>query len=373
MKRPQLVHFIAIKTDEHIAIRASLTMDNSQHQKSQEDSFTPRFPIQAFRLLNAYEFRIKIVGLDRNQNEVFKKSFDSDSFGAFYLKIPLNEQRQKIEVLQVFEVGKNPGLEWLVGTFIPMQITNPKKIIICDFDKTLVETKYSNTIEMYKSLTKPLYHFPTLENSLSIFKRYIDEGYHPFVLSASPHFYEEAMRDWLYQNGIFTAAIFLKDYRKIFSFFASELTPKDLKIQGLYKLNHLLDILIMTGIPTDLIMMGDNFESDPVIYHTLGRLLRGKEDSWSLWNELKETEIFRLNSTQNSHFLNKIYQISSHLKRKKEIMGYREEIKIKILIRRKAESDTVKLPYQTDQNDFLKIQLYDGNIKAWLPEMTIKE
>ena len=242
MKRPHLVHFLAIITDDSINIKASITMkENIIARKRDFDLtvLTPHFPIQALRLLNAYEFTLKIVGTTKDQHEIYKKSFESDSFGNFNFKIPLTEERSKIEILQLYEVKKRPGLELHLGTYIPLRIYSPKKIIICDFDKTLVDTKYSTTKEVYRSLTRPLQEFPTIISSVNILKIAIHQGYHPFILSASPHFYEDAMRDWLYKNNIFSAGIFLKDYRQFFSFLEGDLTAKDLKGQGLYKLNHL--------------------------------------------------------------------------------------------------------------------------------------
>ncbi len=361
MKRPHLVHFMAVKTDEHIAIKASCTLKSPAlilgNQKLEIKG--PSFPIQSFRLLNSSQFQLKIIGLDRLQHEVYKKSLETDAFGNLEFKIPLIDQRDKIEVLQVYEVRKYPGLELLMGSYIPLKINNPKKIVICDFDKTLVDTKYSSTREVYESLTRPLEYFPTVSSSVTLLREAIESGHHPFVLSASPHFYEEAMRDWLYQHKIYTAGLFLKDYRKVFSLFEGDLTPKDLKIQGLYKLNHLLDILLMTGLPDSLILMGDNFESDPIIYLTLARLLLEETEPWALWNQLKARDAFQLTRKQNAQFLNKIYQISSLINRKKSITGQENKIEIKIYIRKKLDEQALELSSSEESLRPL-IKLYDG-------------
>jgi len=356
MKRPNLVHFLAIKTDDHIAVRASCTMKEWKGPGSVDlSALTPKFPIQDFRLLKSSQFQMKLVGLDEFQNEIFKKSYDSDSFGNYSFKIPLDEQRKKIKVLQAYEIKKRKGLELHLGSFIPLVIEgNNKKLIICDFDKTLVDTKYSSTKEVYNSLTKPMSSFPTVQNSVSIIRSYINKGFHPFILSASPHFYEDSMRDWLYQNKIFTAGIFLKDYRRIFSLTEGELTPKDLKIQGLYKLNHLLDILIMTGIPEELVLMGDNFESDPVIYLTLEKVLSKEVDPWKMWKALKKNPAFQFNRKQNAQVLSKFYQLGSMVK------ANEKKAHVKIFIRKKT--DEVKLNLSSDyQFSTNLIELYDGN------------
>jgi hypothetical protein len=240
-----------------------------------------------------------------------------------------------------------------MGSFIPIVIQGLKKVIICDFDKTLVDTKYSSTKEVYNSLTKPLSSFPTITNSLERFTSYIADGFHPFILSASPHFYEASMRDWLYQNKVFTAGIFLKDYRSIFSIIEGELAPKDLKVQGLYKLNHLLDILTMTGIPDELVLMGDNFESDPVIYLTLYKVLHKEVEPWELWQALKKDPAFQFNKKQNSQVLSKFYQLGSMVSAHKGIC------KVKILIRKKANEKEVMIsPLLKLDNS--AIELYNG-------------
>lgn len=361
MKRPQLLNFLCIVTDEWISIRAAVTMrENPLTRRSPQgavsaEAVEPRFPIQAHRLLRSYEFKMKIVGLDAKQNVVYTKIFDSDALGDFRFKIPLTNETRKIEALQLYEVGRFEGLELQLGTALPLKIPSHKKIVICDFDKTLVETRYSTTRELLTSLTKPLEYFPTLENSLQVLKEKISEGFHPFILSASPHFYEEAMRDWLYQHEVYTAGIFLKDYRKVLSFLDGDLTPKDLKVQGLYKLNHLLDILAMTGVPDELVLMGDNFESDPVIYLTLAMILVGAQKPWQVWRQLKEQDAFQLSKRQDAQFLDKMYQLQNQIERR---VG-KSTPKLTIYIRRRANESEVQLPNFCRQFAHL-IELYDG-------------
>lgn len=355
MKRPNLVHFLAIKTDEYISVKASCTMKEWRGPAVVDLSgITPKFPIQDFRLLRSSQFKIRLIGLNEKKEQIFKKTYDSDNFGNFNFKIPLYNDRKEITVLQAYEIKKNVGLQIHLGSFIPIVITGRKKLVICDFDKTLVDTKYSSTKEVYNSLTKPLSSFPTVSNSLSLFTGYIENGFHPFILSASPHFYEDSMRDWLYQNKVFTAGIFLKDYRRIFSIIEGELTPKDLKIQGLYKLNHLLDILIMTGIPDELVLMGDNFESDPIIYLTLYKVLNKDIEPWKLWKSLRSDDAFQFNKKQNSQVLSKFYQLGSMISAKEN------KCIVKIHIRKKANEKEISI------NPVLKldskaIELYDGN------------
>jgi hypothetical protein len=358
MKRPSLANFLAIITDDFLSIRASITMKENLQAYGRENDFKgPVLPIQAYRLLKAYEFGMKIIGYDSEHREIFKKTYDSDSFGNFSFKVPLNEKTKSIASLQLYEVKKRPGLEWLLGSYIPIRIMGEKKLIICDFDKTLVETKYSSTKEVYRSLTSPLSHFPSLPKSIELLREAIENGHHPFILSASPHFYEDAIRDWLYQNKIYTAGIFLKDYRQIFSLFDEELTPKDIKVQGMYKLNHLLDIITMTGIPHELILMGDNFESDPIIYLSLARILSDHVEARSVWQSLKDLDAFSLNRKQDSQFLSKIYQIHNGMTRFKATYGVLP--KIKIYIRKKANEEQITLPISYVSDTSL-LELYEA-------------
>lgn len=316
-------------------------------------NWTPSFegaksPIQAIKLLAGSRFALKFIGLNEQKEEVFKKTYESDSFGNFNLKIPLNEKRRQIKILQLYEVKKREGLDLHLGSYIPIEIRGEKKLIICDFDKTLVDTRYSTAKELYRSLTSPVEFFPTIEPSVKLIKDYIDQGFHPFILSASPHFYEDAIRDWLYKRDIYTAGIFLKDYREVFSMFEGALTPKDLKIQGLYKLNQLIDILLMAGLPNELTLMGDNFESDPIIYATLSLLLEDRIPAWNLWKQLNQHEKFQLTKRQRSKILNKIYQLESAVENFKDDSKRQQNnafpTKIKIHIRKKSDEKELVLP-----------------------------
>lgn len=320
------------------------------------EKFEARFPIQAYKLLRAYEFEIKVVVLGDNNKTLFTKILETDSYGGLLAKIPLpKECKDCITKIEIYEISKYPGLELLLGTYIPLKITDNRKIIICDFDKTLVETKYSKPSEIYDSLTSPLKNYPTLENSVNILKNYIKDGYHPFILSASPHFYEEAIRDWLYANEIYTAGIFLKDYRRILSLLENDLSPKDIKTQGIYKLGHLLDIINMTDIPSSLVLMGDNFESDPLIYLTFSELLTGRVEPRQLWNELKRVEDFKVTARQNGLFLNKIFQIKDSVKHH----GLEKEIKIYIRKKGQEAQLKIKAPFDTYSG---KVSLYEGHL-----------
>lgn len=314
MKRPYAVNFIIIESDHHISVRTSLAERGENKNnvlQTNISNLSPSSPIQSIGLLNSYSFQVMIVGLDENQKEIFRKEYVSDSFGNFEMRFSNEIDGKKIHVVQAYETSRYPGLELLLGTWIPVKVKSPKKIVITDFDKTLVDTKYSTPREMYESLRRPIEHFPKVQESINLLNSYTEKDYTPFILSASPHFYEKAIRDWLYRNQIFTGNIILKDYRKVFSLFEGDLTPKDLKSQGFYKLSSLVSILLMTGIPNELVLIGDGFESDPIIYLTLSAVLKGEADAWKVWNELRKREHFKLTTRQQSRFLTKFYRLGN--------------------------------------------------------------
>ncbi|MBG07214.1 MAG: hypothetical protein CME68_00510 [Halobacteriovoraceae bacterium] len=351
MKRPQIVHFITIISDDFISLKAAIGLTRKT-TTLQEPGITPisslendlaSFPIQSFNLLNSHNFQIKIIGLDKNHKILFEKEYETDAYGNLNFKIPLTKDTSKIKSFQLYETSRLPQVELLLGSFIPLKIQSPRKIVICDFDKTLVDTKYSTTKEVYESLTKPLKDFPNVKKSIELLKSYTKKGFHPFILSASPHFYENAIRDWLYQNKIFTAGIFLKDVRQVFSLWDGDLSPRDITHQGLYKLNQLLDIINMTDIPDELVLMGDNFESDPIIYLSFSQMIQNKEDPWVIWKNLKEQKDFSIGRKQNSKFLSKIFQIKTLLKNKKQ-KNNQFQIKLKIFIRKKHTEEKLKIP-----------------------------
>lgn len=307
------MHFTAISTEDHLSIRAYLSFSRqARHHFWQNPlpNFDPIRPIESLGLLSSRHFRLRIVGLTHDEKEVLNKEYDSDSFGEVQLRLT-HPPEGIVEKILVYETLTRPGLELLIGNFIPLRVVPPKKILVTDFDKTLVDTRYSSLKEIYHSLRNPLGHFPPVPASIDLVKNYINEGFQPFVLSASPHFYENAMRDWLYRNQIFTSNIYLKDYRRVFSFFEGELGPKDLGNQGFYKLNHLVNILLMTGVPESLVLVGDGFESDTLIYLTLASVLIGRQDPWMVWNTLKRDEGMRLTTRQHPRFLGKFYQLKN--------------------------------------------------------------
>ena len=345
MNRPYLVNFSAIASDNRISIKAhitnSITAILAKRSKNPNSS-----PIQSIKLFSKKSFRIKVQGLSEENTVIFDRDYDTDDYGIFELAISQVVNSQSIKNLRLFEIQSFDGVFIHLGSIIPMEIKSPKKIVISDFDKTLVETRYSSLKEVYYSLNRPLNYFPTIEPSIKILREYIEQEYQPFILSASPHFYENAIRDWLYQHKIFAGSIFLKDYRDFISIFNGDLSRKDLKRHGYYKLNQLTEILLMTGLPKKLVLIGDGFESDTFIYLTLRSLIIDRTDPWKLWKSIKHHSIFNLNNKQDSNFLTKFYRLS-------ELCRMARDTEVEIFIRTTKDNDA-EVKIKTFNNPYVQ-------------------
>ncbi len=332
MNRPYLVNFSAIASDSSISIKATISDSPVSGKSTDQAKIAAPTPIQSIKLFSKNFYRIKVQGLSSESSVIYDKDFDTDDYGIFTIKISELVNGSQITKLRLYEISALQSIQVHLGSLILNKIQSPKKIIISDFDKTLVETKYATIRELYSSLSKPLSHFPTIAPSLDILKSYISKDFQPFILSASPHFYEKSIRDWLYQNEVFASSIFLKDYRDFISLFSGDLSRKDLTSHGYYKLNQLVEILLMTGLPKNLVLIGDGFESDPFIYLTLSSLIKDKADPWALWKSIKNNKIFSLNNKQDSYFLTKFYRLS-------EMSRKVEDIDLEIYIR--ATTDNI--------------------------------
>ncbi len=333
-QKPKLSNFIAVKTPTYLAVRLSIFLDSIYYNQKHRVKNTP---IDAITRLKKTSFSLLIECFDDLNNKIFAKIYESNSFGNFFFKITDSKSLHKITHLKIYEIEHTRGVEYYLGSFRPLCLQDSPNIIISDFDKTLADTKYSTAKEIYQSLTKPLDFFPTVEASVAHLKEYTQNNFHPFILTASPHFYEDSIRDWLYANNIFTAGIFLKDFRKALSYIPADLSPKDLKIQGFYKLNQLFNIILMVGIPKELVLMGDNHESDPAIYATLALALGSKLEAWQIWKRVNTLPEFQFTNQQNIQILGKLYQIENA----KKLATYKT--KTKILIRALNGKSSYKL------------------------------
>ena len=371
MKRPYLVNFLAIKTQEFLSLKASVALKRIETRllsDSDEVNSDSPTPFDNIRLLKSRKFVLRLEILGKERTLLKSLTFESDSIGNIREKISILKFTSDPQIIMVYEVNYHQGLEFFLGSFLPLIINPEQKLVICDFDKTLVDTSYSTTKEIYFSLTRPVGFFPDVTNGIELLKNSIAEGHQPFILSASPHFYEDTIRDWLYRQQIFQAGIFLKDYRIVFSLLEhNTLETKDIRVQGLYKLNHLLDILHMTEIPRNLRLIGDNFESDPLIYLILAKFLLDPIEPWALWNRVKSLKAFQLTDRQHSMLLGKFY----HLAQKRS----KHPIKIEIFIRAKSSEETLNAPTEFVQGkeDLIKMFVEQRrSAKQQVPESKIK-
>lgn len=332
MKRPYFTQCIAVDNGDYIWIKASMGVEepNITMEERLGSDANPASPFQRIGLFKNQRFTIKIQGRDGNHTKIYDKDVETDRLGNMMIKIPSFHQSSRIVRLQFFESSMLDGFQLLIDSIIPFKIKHPIKIVISDFDKTLVDTRYSTPREMYHSLSKPLSYFPTVSGSLDKIREYLSEGFQPFILSASPHFYEKPIRDWLYHEKIFTSNIFLKDYRDLLSWSFGELSPKDIKKQGFYKLDALVDILEFSTLPDELVLMGDGFEADTVIYLALRSILVEQRDPWQVWNHIRKHESFKLTIKQNFTFLQRLNKLASAAKKK-------DRIKLTINIRCSSE------------------------------------
>ena len=290
-------------------------------------------PIENLGLIRKYQFKIKVLIKDEDHQIIYHHDLETDRYGHFLFKIALNQLEKTPKIVFLYELSAYPSVNLNLGTFFPLEIhEDTSKIVISDFDKTLVDTRYSTISEVWQSLKSPIDIFPTVEASIKKLKNYCKDNFHVFILSASPHFYHQAILDWLYKNRIYTSFVFLKDVRSIVSFSDGLFTTKDFKTQGFYKLNQLIQIIHLTGIPSEIVLMGDSFESDAMIYLVIYAVLVDHIDPWLIWNTLKKNKAFKFNQRQNSQFLTLFYHLHAlAIKRK-------EKTQIKIQIRATAEN-----------------------------------
>jgi hypothetical protein len=111
----------------------------------------------------------------------------------------------------------------------------------------------------------------------------------------------------------------------------------------------------MTGIPEELVLMGDNFESDPLIYLLLTKIILDGENPRDIWQRIGRHESFLFNDTQDSKILNKLYQLKNNLNQNER------RPKITIYIRKKGqEADIEKVAMDLEKFRPM-LNLFDGS------------
>ncbi len=253
-------------------------------------------PKNSFLALKQKNFSLKI--------EIFKKKellseefFMTSSEGFFSLKIPCPDS---CDLLKLYYEEKK---EWLLLEEIKPIVIHPKSsLVISDFDQTLIQTQYRKIKEIYQALQKPLQQFSTIESSLELLKTY--SSYHSFVLSASPYFFYDLIKEWLIEKNITFEGILLKDIRHVLSL-KEELSFKDVKNQIYYKVSSIFQLLLSFGLPKNLVLIGDSFESDLLIYSIVKETISFEKDV-SFLSEKIFQEV-SLTTKQKSDLLEKIH------------------------------------------------------------------
>lgn len=305
--RPKVISLNSICTNAKLSIKLCVGLEPSRPFENKKVT-----PISRLTLLKKNKFNIFIQILGANESH--EQIITTDSFGNAFLNQKL---KSNLDIkFKVYVNDRVQNIRFYLGEFKPSTLDDKRKIIISDFDKTLVDTKYSNLKELYNSLTKPVSDFPKVKNFLKLFKDYISDGYLPFILSSSPNFYGPTIKQWLSEQDIGDQNIFLKDYRHFFSFFSTELFFKDISTHGVHKLNSLLDIFLMTEIPNHIVLLGDSSEADPLIYSIFYKISLGSFAPDDLWDEIKSKKEFRLTDSQSLQFLAKLYEVKNKLTKK---------------------------------------------------------
>lgn len=305
LKRPTIIHSQAILRESTLGLRLSIGLKNSSPSPKKNNAI----PLKNLNQFAKQEFSLELKALDSEGNLLFSNRYITDKFGSLSLSLlepgPLN----RISSLQIYETSYRKDLSLHLGTLIPQKLVHPVKLIISDLDKTLIETQSATPKDIFHSLTRPLTAYPPIEDSIRLIHQYQEQAFSPFILSASPHFYVSSIQNWLLSQKIFNANVFLKDYRHFFSLHEGLLRPKDILNQGLFKLAHLFDILLLTGIPHELVLVGDDSESDPLIYAIICSILDKHLEAHDIWRRIKTHPSFKLQGRQHTYFLEKSDQI----------------------------------------------------------------
>lgn len=322
MRRVYLENLISVKGPSGLFIKGTLFYRKTKGPLP--FARTLPLPIKNLDLLSKGHFFLTIELFDHQNLLIRKISTPTNNFGNFHLFLD-DVNYKNLKYITIYERSKRPGIEINLGTYIPQEFTNSKGIIISDFDKTLVDTQYSTIKQIWRSLTQNLNSYPNVNQGIERLKKHINSDLSPIILSASPHFYYQGIRNWLYNHSIYTAPIFLKDYRSIFGSSSIELYPKDFSKQGIYKLMQLMDIVIITSFPEKIVLIGDNHEDDLLIYLHLKEIICSGKKPTEFIDKLRGSIEFKAKEEQLSLIYQKAYFIYSRLKNKRPV-----DVKIEI-------------------------------------------
>lgn len=306
MSKIKLVSFNCYTTRHTLKVRAHLKMQSREEVYDQK----ALSPFRSLMQFKSSTIALKLEIFDSSKKLITNGDFTTDRFGNLNTTLSLPPKIAP-HLIKIYSL--KPHYQFLAEVS-PERLGRHENIVICDFDKTLVETQYHSLKEIYDSLTNSLNRYPVVKKSVELFRDLLKKDYHPFIVSASPHFYELTIRQWLAEQNLPQCPITLKNFRDIFSRWYDRLTLKDLAIHGNYKLHAILDILLMTGIPKNLALIGDSSETDAEIYLIIKKILTSDAGAWALWQEVKDKKCFRLTPRQSSKILRKINLLHGKIK-----------------------------------------------------------
>lgn len=293
-KKPILFQEIFLQRNNLLFIQGLISIQDIDF--SVDDLKTPK---DAFLSLAHKDFYVKIVTTDENQKQK-DFFFQTSPYGDFSLKFPFFSLCKNIDIF----VQENNNYIFL-KTITPIHLSAPLNLIFCDFDQTLIETKFKKLKELYQALKSSLNSFSTIYSSVELFKSY--SNYYSFILSASPYFFHDLISNWLKNQDISPNKILLKDFRKMLSF-KEELSFKDFKDQSYYKISKILHIILLYGYPQRLVLIGDSIESDLLIYSIVKKILSFDSDHKILFDEIFST--IKLTIKQKIDLSEKIIELS---------------------------------------------------------------
>ena len=142
--RPKVISQNSICSGKVLSLKLSIAYVSVNQDGSKKIT-----PISRLSLLqkNKFNLAIKI----QTATESHERLISTDNFGTVYLKQKLKDPKQII--YKAYAINQTQNIKFFLGKYEPSILDNDKNIIVSDFDKTLVDTKYSTIKELYHSLT----------------------------------------------------------------------------------------------------------------------------------------------------------------------------------------------------------------------------
>jgi phosphatidate phosphatase APP1 len=295
MKTVQTLQLVGIKNHQSININLSLFY-------SSKTLASCKRPLDGIFLFSKNLFKLNIIFKNAQNKTIDNFPCTTDNYGNLSksFAFTLSPHLQDCFQVEIVDLASKRSLH----TLRLLNLQEQNRVVICDFDKTLVATKYSNATEIINNLMTTIPDSYKIQKSIDILKKTISEGHHSFILSASPHFFAPTIKKWLERSKIPITGIFLKDFRPLLSKKLKFLTFSLFTNQVYFKIKSIINILSLTGVPKELVLIGDDYESDHEIYLWIKQILAHNID-FQFLNKWK------LNSDNKLHLKNKFLKLMS--------------------------------------------------------------